>query len=211
MVGSLLFLSINAFKGLVQTRKDDLESLGLVIIYLHKGSLPWSDIKYTNIYQSLDKVETIRKIDSNEDLCRDMPKEINTYINYINNLKYDECPDYEYLRQLFLSVLKKIGGADEQLFSQTNKNRNQSSKKSASKSKRKNAKIICQDLLEKNSKKVDANQNLKKVQLNNNEEQVRHDMNYTDKYNFVEARNISLTLNKTKNKTIKILIKHIYN
>jgi len=50
-------------------------------------------------------------------------------------------------------------------------------------------------LLEKNSKKVDANQNLKKVQLNNNEEQVRHDMNYTDKYNFVEARNISLTLN----------------
>ena len=69
MVGSLLFLSINAFKGLVQTRKDDLESLGLVIIYLHKGSLPWSDIKYTNIYQSLDKVETIRKIVSNEDLC----------------------------------------------------------------------------------------------------------------------------------------------
>ena len=140
-----------------------------------------------------------------------MPKEINTYMNYINNLKYDECPDYEYLRQLFLNDLKKLGGADEQLFSQTNKNRNQSSKKSASKSKRKNAKIICQDLLEKNSKKVDANQNLKKVQLNNNEEQVRHDMNYIDKYNFVETRNISLTLNNTKNKTITILIKHIYN
>ena len=38
--GSLLFLSINAFKGIVQTRKDDLESLGLLIIYLYKGSLP---------------------------------------------------------------------------------------------------------------------------------------------------------------------------
>ena len=57
-------------------------------------------------------------------------------------------------------------------------------------------------MLEKNSKKVDANQNLKKVQLNNNEEQVRHDMNYIDKYNFVETRNISLTLNNTKNNTI---------
>ena len=80
--GSLLFLSINAFKGIIQTRKDDLESLGLVIIYLHKGSLPWSEIKSSNIYQSWDKVETIRKIISNESICRGMPKEMNTYMNY---------------------------------------------------------------------------------------------------------------------------------
>ena len=46
--GSLLFLSINAFKGIVQTRKDDLESLGLVIIYLYNGSLPWSEIRSSN-------------------------------------------------------------------------------------------------------------------------------------------------------------------
>ena len=36
-----------------------------------------------------------------------MPQEMNIYMNYINNLKYDERPDYEYLRQLFLNVLKK--------------------------------------------------------------------------------------------------------
>ena len=54
------------------------------------GSLPWSEIKSTNIYQSWDKVKTIRNIASNDYICKGMPKEMNTYMNYINNLKYDE-------------------------------------------------------------------------------------------------------------------------
>ena len=57
-----------------------------------------------------------------------MPQEMNIYMNYINNLKYDERPDYGYLRQLFLNVLKKIGCANEQQFSWANKNRIKSSK-----------------------------------------------------------------------------------
>ena len=93
--GSLLFLSKNAYKGNVQTRKDDLESLGLVIIYLYMGSLPWSEIKGTDIYQSWDKIVAIRNIVSNEYICMGMPQEMETYMNYINNLKYDERPDYE--------------------------------------------------------------------------------------------------------------------
>ena len=44
--GSLLFLSMNTFKGIEQTRKDELESLEFVIIYLFNGSLPWSEIKF---------------------------------------------------------------------------------------------------------------------------------------------------------------------
>ena len=40
--GTLIFLSANTFKGFELTTKDDLESLGLVIIFLYKGFLPWS-------------------------------------------------------------------------------------------------------------------------------------------------------------------------
>ena len=168
MYGSLIFLSLNAFKGIIQTRKDDLESLGLVIIYLHKGSLPWSEIKSSNIYQSWDKVETIRNIVSNDYICRGMPQEMNIYMNYINNLKYDECPNYEYLRQLFLNILKNIGDANEQLFSWVDKRRKQSSKKSTSKSKKRKVKIIIHDLLKKNAIKENLYRNLKKEQSNIN-------------------------------------------
>ena len=126
---------------------------------------------------------------------------------YINNLKYDERPDYEYLRQLFLNALKKIGCANEQQFSWANKNRIQSSKKSASKSKSKNAKIICQDLLEKNSKKVNKYPNMKKVQLNNNEQQIIHNRYYSETLDFIGTKNIFITSNKTtKGKNKKIII-----
>ena len=205
--GSLLFLSINAFKGIVQTRKDDLESLGLVIIYLYNGSLPWSEIRSSNIHQSYDKVETIRKIVSNDYICRGMPQEMNIYMNYINNLKYDERPDYEYLRQLFLNVLKKIGCSNEQQFSWANKNRIKSSKKSASKSKSKNAKIICQDLLEKYSKKVNNYPSMKNLQLNNNEQQIIHNKYYSETLDFIGTKNIFVASNKTtKGKNKKIII-----
>ena len=80
-------------------------------------------------YQSWDKIVAIRNIVSNEYVCMGMPQEMETYMNYINNLKYDERPDYEYLIQLFLNILKKIGGSNEQLFSWADKKKNSIVKK----------------------------------------------------------------------------------
>jgi serine/threonine protein kinase len=42
--GSLLYLSLNGIKGYEQSRKDDLESLGYMILFLSLGSLPWLPI-----------------------------------------------------------------------------------------------------------------------------------------------------------------------
>ena len=207
--GSLLFLSKNAYKGNVQTRKDDLESLGLVIIYLYMGSLPWSEIKGTDIYQSWDKIVAIRNIVSNEYICMGMPPEMETYMNYINNLKYDERPDYEYLIQLFLNILKKIGGSNEQLFSWADKKKIQSSKKSSSKSKSKSknkiAKIICQNLLKNNSKKANVTPNLKMLTLNNHEKNMSLNYNYYNINELLEAKEKILTKNN-KDKYKKVII-----
>ena len=123
-----------------------------------------------------------------------MPKEMNTYMNYINNLKYDECPEYEYLRQLFLNILKNIGGVSEQIFSWTNKKKFQSSKNSASRSKNKKVNIIFQNLLKKSSKKENEIPNLKNMNLKINE-------NNTDTIDFIITKNISLTINNTSNNT----------
>ena len=177
--GSLLFLSMNTFKGIEQTRKDELESLGFVIIYLFNGSLPWSKIKFNTIYEGLTKIYAIRKKVSIENICSNMPKEFNIYMNYVNNLKYEQCPNYEYLRNLFLNILKKIGDANEQLFSWVDKNKNLSSKQSSSKNRNRSIYDIFNNLLKKNSHQLILCPNLN-MQLNNNEEQVKNKRNNSD-------------------------------
>ena len=186
---SLLFLSMNVFKSIEQTRKDELESLGLVIIYLFNGSLPWSDVKFNTIYEGLKKVYAIRKKVSIENICGNMPKEMNIYMNYVNNLKYEQCPNYEYLCELFLNILKKIGDANDQLFSWVDKTKNLSSRKSTSKTRNRSINAIFRNLLKKNSNKVILCPNLSKV--NNNEEQVKNKRNNSDniKYKKITENN----------------------
>ena len=41
------------------------------------------------------------------ELCETLPNEFEQYIKYTRNLKYEEDPDYNYLKNLFVNVLKK--------------------------------------------------------------------------------------------------------
>ena len=107
-LGTLEYCSINSMKGLELTRRDDMESIGYMLIHLIKGTLPWLGLEKI---QFLEKYETVYKIKaniSNEELCKDLPIEICEYMKYVKSLKYEEEPDYEYLRQLFFSILRNI-------------------------------------------------------------------------------------------------------
>ncbi len=48
MIGSLLYASTNAHKGLELSRRDDLESLAYMIIQMSTGTLPW-DFRITKL------------------------------------------------------------------------------------------------------------------------------------------------------------------
>lgn len=40
-------------------------------------------------------------------LTRGLPEEFNLYLNYCRNLKFEEKPDYGYLRKLFKDLMMK--------------------------------------------------------------------------------------------------------
>ena len=106
LIGNARYSSLNALEGGSQSRRDDLESLGYVLIYLCLGRLPWQG-KISNSKE--DKYYKIREIKKNitpSELCNSLPPQFEEYIKYVRNLGYEEDPDYSYLKNLFLTVLK---------------------------------------------------------------------------------------------------------
>ena len=103
--GTINFSSVYVLSKKEPSRRDDLISLGYMLIYLYKGSLPWElEMKEFN-YQILKKILYLKRTNSNGTLFNNMPKEFAEYINYNNNLKFEEDPDYKYLRSLFNKIL----------------------------------------------------------------------------------------------------------
>ena len=108
IVGTIKFLSLNILRGKESSRRDDLIALGYMLIYLYKGSLPW-DTEMKEIYaQIYKKFFFLKSTNSNGNYFNNIPKEFVEYINYNNNLKFEQEPDYEYLRSLFNKILSRL-------------------------------------------------------------------------------------------------------
>ena len=116
MTGTARYASINALQGYEQSRRDDLESVGYVLMYFLRGRLPWQGLivkgkenKYERILQKKRETET-------SELCKGYPKQFEEYLEYTKKLGYEEDPDYGYLRGLFEGVVKESGFTLDYLF-----------------------------------------------------------------------------------------------
>lgn len=56
-----------------QSRRDDLESLGYVVMYFIRGSLPWQGLKANNRRQKYDRIRDKKMATSISELCRGFP------------------------------------------------------------------------------------------------------------------------------------------
>lgn len=101
LTGTARYASINAHLGIEQSRRDDLESLGYVMMYFNRGSLPWQGLKATTKKQKYERISEKKMSTPIEVLCKGFPAEFAMYLNYCRTLRFDESPDYMYLRQLF--------------------------------------------------------------------------------------------------------------
>ncbi|KAH7640487.1 casein kinase I [Dermatophagoides farinae] len=101
LTGTARYASVNAHLGIEQSRRDDLESFGYVLIYFLRGSLPWQGLKASNKKQKYDRITERKMSTPIEALCLGFPAEFQMFLNYCRGLRFEEDPDYMYLRQLF--------------------------------------------------------------------------------------------------------------
>ncbi|XP_055844626.1 casein kinase I [Episyrphus balteatus] len=108
LTGTARYASINAHLGIEQSRRDDMESLGYVMMYFNRGVLPWQGMKATNKKQKYEKISEKKMSTPIEVLCKGFPAEFSMYLNYCRSLRFEEQPDYMYLRQLFRILFRTL-------------------------------------------------------------------------------------------------------
>ena len=92
-----------------QSRRDDLESVGYVLMYFLRGGLPWQGLKIRSKEDRYKKILAKKKETTPEELCKGFPDEFRQFVSYTRNLEYTQQPDYNMLkRMLFELVTKKM-------------------------------------------------------------------------------------------------------
>jgi len=119
LTGTARYASVNTHLGIEQSRRDDLESLGFVLMYFNRGHLPWQGLRAKTKKEKYNKIAEKKMSTPVEKLCKRYPNEFATYLNYCRALRFDDKPDYSYLRRLFRDLFFRQGYAADYRFDWT--------------------------------------------------------------------------------------------
>ncbi|XP_073273514.1 casein kinase 1-like protein 10 isoform X1 [Primulina huaijiensis] len=119
LTGTARYASVNTHLGVEQSRRDDLESLGYVLMYFLRGSLPWQGLKAGTKKQKYDKISEKKMLTPIEMLCKSYPSEFISYFHYCRSLRFEDKPDYSYLKRLFRDLFIREGYQFDYVFDWT--------------------------------------------------------------------------------------------
>jgi serine/threonine protein kinase len=116
LTGTARYASINTHLGIEQSRRDDMESLGFVLMYFLRGSLPWQGLKATTKKQKYQRILERKQATFPDQLCRGYPTEFRDYFAHCSSLGFEDRPDYRYLKKLFRDLFERNSFVDDGLF-----------------------------------------------------------------------------------------------
>ena len=108
LTGTARYASIHAMEEMEQSRRDDLEAVGYVLMYFIRGNLPWQGLKLKSNEDRYKKILDKKKEVSTEELCSDCPNVFYDYVKYTKELGYTEKPKYEEYKNKFVNYVVNI-------------------------------------------------------------------------------------------------------
>ncbi|KAJ5751527.1 uncharacterized protein N7511_008492 [Penicillium nucicola] len=100
MVGSPVFASLNSHRGHSVSRRDDMESLGYVLVYLVRGQLPWQHLPAETkdlMFAKKSAITTKELCGGLEPLCK--------FLRSVKRLGFGQEPDYDGLRRVLRALV----------------------------------------------------------------------------------------------------------
>lgn len=73
MVGTIRYSSLNSHLSIEQTRRDDLESLFYLLMYMLKGSLPWQGLAVAHKFEKDHMIMDYKLKTDPGQFCEDLP------------------------------------------------------------------------------------------------------------------------------------------
>ena len=119
LTGTARYCSINTHLGIEQSRRDDLEAIGYILMYFLRGSLPWQGLKAQTKQEKYDRISEKKMATPVEALCKGYPSEFSTYMNYTRSLRFEDKPDYAYLKKLLRDLFVREGFQTDYVFDWT--------------------------------------------------------------------------------------------
>lgn len=105
LIGTARYAGINSHLGVELSRRDDLESIGYILVYFLVGTLPWQGAAgktREERYQSIGEIKLNTPLDI---LCAKCPVSFKAFLKYCKTLEFSEKPNYLYLRNLLLDEM----------------------------------------------------------------------------------------------------------
>jgi serine/threonine protein kinase len=113
--GTARYASIAAHRFQEQGRKDDLEAIGYILVYLYRGKLPWQGIKHKDKKERYRLIGEKKEQLSEEELCANMPKEFCVFLKFVRGMDFDEKPPYSALKKMFVKLYESRGYKNDKL------------------------------------------------------------------------------------------------
>lgn len=109
LTGTARYVSINTHLGIEQSRRDDLEGIAYVLIYLLKGSLPWQGIRAATREQKFELIGEKKIGTPTSVLCSGLPEEFELFLKEVRKLEFGDRPQYACYREMFRNLMIKEG------------------------------------------------------------------------------------------------------